>query len=162
MPERSGAERSSAARHVGRAWTNLYTKTHTLHTRHVAVSIDISRFIRDRVFCIGNYESKRAAMFAVAYARFDNRHSITSLSMKTRGKRDADACPAPSDSILIYLMYTRMMHRETASAVHSINPFLFDMLILVTISYDTGLHISSVAIRTTRFAIRTSSIMSPL
>lgn len=62
-----------------------------------------------------------------------------------RGKRGADACPAPSDSILIYLMYTRTTQREMTSGVHSINPFLFDMLILVTISYDTGLHISSAA-----------------
>lgn len=81
------------------------------HTRHVAASIDISRFIRDRVFCIGNYESKRAAMFAIAYARFDNRHSITSLSMKTatQTRRGRAACAAPSDPILIYLMYTRTM-----------------------------------------------------
>lgn len=81
-----GARRCGAARRdVSVEREQIYTQRRTRCGARgtLQFSIDISRFIRDRVFCIGNYESKRAAMFAVAYARFDNRYSITSLSMKT-------------------------------------------------------------------------------
>lgn len=59
------------------------------------------------------------AMFVIAYAGFDNLHSITSLSMKTAARKRARAKRAlrsfsrsPSCSILIYLMYTRATNQK--------------------------------------------------
>lgn len=81
-------------------------------------------------------------MFVIAYARFDNRHSITSLSMKTAAQTRCGraAYPAPSASNSnLFNVHTHDADRGAREGgrrgrggidtVHSINPFLFDMLI---------------------------------